>query len=405
MTEQKVIAKGGEQREGQKTNITISPLSENKGGKIRVPENTEHFTIEHISRKSRKPRKVEFRREKKMEQAWVISLITQWSQKRRKPRCFFSAPEHWSSKQGKGQRLRSYVANRLCVFVLPSACSEGTWAAPVGTTQTSVPAATAADLFVSRLQSGHAASDSRARRGAAGRAPGNLPRTARRARRRGSRASRRRGLARPESTAQLGYAEAAWSTSRSFSTCCRDPRPGGPAPTSEYDLVFLFLLWGIGREWKRLRHGCGYRGLFPEKFQAPIATFTSSQRLPPSSKTRHIGKGLLLHVTPRQGKGETRQAFARGGGRRARCGRTGQAGTGSLRGDGEAGACGPGSPGPPRQGGPTRPTWARGRTRGRGPKPAGAGEAESSDPPGRRGSPSLLSETPPHSAAHPPSRG
>lgn len=77
MTEQKVIAKGGEQREGQKTNITISPLSENKGGKIRVPENTEHFTIEHISRKSRKPRKVEFRREKKMEQAWVISLITQ----------------------------------------------------------------------------------------------------------------------------------------------------------------------------------------------------------------------------------------------------------------------------------------------------------------------------------------
>lgn len=42
---------------------------------------------------------------------------------------------------------------------------------------------------------------------------------------------------------------------------------------------------------------------------------------------------------------------------------------------------------------------APGRTRGRG------GEAEGGDPPGRRGSHSLLPETPPHSAAHPPSRG
>lgn len=42
---------------------------------------------------------------------------------------------------------------------------------------------------------------------------------------------------------------------------------------------------------------------------------------------------------------------------------------------------------------------APGQTRGRG------GEAEGGDPPGRRGSHSLLPETPPHSAAHPPSRG
>lgn len=33
------------------------------------------------------------------------------------------------------------------------------------------------------------------------------------------------------------------------------------------------------------------------------------------------------------------------------------------------------------------------------------GEAEGGDPPGRRGSLSVLRETPPHSAAHPPSRG
>lgn len=35
----------------------------------------------------------------------------------------------------------------------------------------------------------------------------------------------------------------------------------------------------------------------------------------------------------------------------------------------------------------------------------GVGEAEGGDPPGRRGSHCLLPETPPHAAAHPPSRG
>lgn len=146
--------------------------------------------------------------------------------------------------------------------MLPSACSEGTWAAPVGARQTSVPAATAANLFVSRLQSGHAASDSRARRGAAGRAPGNLPRTARRARRRGSRASRRRGLARPESTAQLGYAEAAWSASRSFSTCRRDQRVR--------PCVSVFAFGGLGESERGFRHGCGYRAVYFRRNFRPL---------------------------------------------------------------------------------------------------------------------------------------
>ncbi|XP_060004294.1 uncharacterized protein LOC132519889 isoform X2 [Lagenorhynchus albirostris] len=68
-------------------------------------------------------------------------------------------------------------------------------------------------------------------------------------------------------------------------------------------------------------------------------------------------------------------------------------------------ARGQGSPGLALRGGPTRPSGARGRTRGLGREPAWVGEAESSDSPGRRGSHSLPSETPPHSAAYPPSRG
>lgn len=110
-------------------------------------------------------------------------------------------------------------------FVLLPACSDRALAAPAGAGQCwSGPQPTPLSL-------GSEAA-ARARRGAAGRAPGNLRWAARRARGRGSRAYSRRGLAPPDSTVRLGHAEAAWFVPRSLPTCCRDPRAGGPAPLS-----------------------------------------------------------------------------------------------------------------------------------------------------------------------------
>lgn len=134
-------------------------------------------------------------------------------------------------------------------------------------------------------------------------------------------------------------------------------------------------------------------------------------------KTRHIAKGLLLHVTPLpfpnpgpQGKRETSQAFrARFFWKkeeRAPRGRGCQAGLAvqrRRRGRERPGARVPEAcPG----GGPTRlaePGTNQRSRPGTGGREGGRGEG--GDPPGRRGSHSLLPETPPHSDAHPPSRG
>lgn len=98
---------------------------------------------------------------------------------------------------------------------------------------------------------------------------------------------------------------------------------------------------------KRARDCCGLPRPFTSAKGPLIDTFTGSKQLPPSPKTRHTEKGLLLHVTTttREG-GETgfRASFLVVGmavERRVRCGRTGQAGThsrsvrgGSARGPG-----------------------------------------------------------------------
>lgn len=128
-----------------------------------------------------------------------------------------------------------------------------------------VPATATVDPFVSRRQGGR-----RARK---------PPRAVPRAQRRSSRARRRRrrGPTRPESTAQLGNAEAVWLAPRSLPTCRRDPCAGGPAPalissptsaSTEYDLVFLFCFW-VGRV-QRAENSCGFpRRLLRQTFEAP----------------------------------------------------------------------------------------------------------------------------------------
>lgn len=54
--------KGGRTEGGAKNEYHHHQHYQKRRGKIRVPENTGHFTTEH---RSRKPRKVEFRRKKK----------------------------------------------------------------------------------------------------------------------------------------------------------------------------------------------------------------------------------------------------------------------------------------------------------------------------------------------------
>lgn len=241
-------------------------------------------------------------------------------------------------------------------FVLLSARSEGTGAAPVGTRQTSVPAAAAADLFVSRLHSGHAASASRARRGAAGRAPGNLPRTARRARRRGSRASRRRGLARPETTAQLGLRRG-----RLVRLAVVLNLPPGPAtwracPAQPVQpCVFWFCFGGTGREGKRLRHGCGYRAVYFRRNFRSLSLRSLAHNDSHLENPTHC-KGLAPPCDPTTGEGGNTSGFRS---RRGRAGPVRQSAPGRdplTEGRRRGGSLGPGSPGPARRGGPTRPS-------------------------------------------------
>lgn len=177
-------------------------------------------------------------------------------------------------------------------------------------------------------------------------------------------------------------------------------------------MCFCFASWA----WESAK-GVRNRAVYLKRNFGPlIATFTGTNRLPPSPRTRHTGRAcLLLHATP--APAPTREGVNTSGLWASYFGgevvaretdpkppnRPGQ----DLLSRGREGR------GRPRarvarsalRGEPTRHGGVRGRSRGRGGEPAGVGEAEGGDPPRRRGSHSHLPETPPHSAAHPPSRG
>lgn len=125
-------------------------------------------------------------------------------------------------------------------------------------------AAATVDPFVSRRQGGRRARKS--------------PRAAPRAQRRSSRARpRRRGPTRPESTAQLGNAEAVWLAPWSLTTCRRDPRAAGPPrlsfppplrPVPSTTLCFCFA-FGLG-ECRGLKTAVVSRAVYFGKHLGPL---------------------------------------------------------------------------------------------------------------------------------------
>lgn len=343
-------------------------------------------------------------------------------QKGRKPRCSFLAPENWSSKRGKGQRLRFYVANvvsfilcfrqrvltacprrRLGPGSLGPGCGRGCsrpLCLPAPRRPRRVRRPSAQRGSGPRARKPPADSAARAKAGFA-RPPPPWPYTPRV--NSSVRLSRGR-LARPAVSTNLPLGPASWRA-----------RPGFhflPSLNQRVRSCVSVLLLKIAREWRGSYTAVSNTvtaQLVSAEITGPLLLRSPAQngsRLPRKPDALRRACFSVWHHHKERGKhvrlsGELFSGVEASQMQQNRPGR-GPLSVGSGRG---GSARGQGSPGLALRGGPTRPSGARGRTRGLGREPAWVGEAESSDSPGRRGSHSLPSETPPHSAAHPPSRG